>query len=106
MALGSDAPVETFDPLVGIHAAVTRQHADGTPTGGWYPDQRLTIEQAIHGYTLGAAYAGYSEHELGSLEVGKLADLTLLSHDLTQIPPSEILNVQVQRVMVDGEWRV
>ena len=105
MALGSDAPVETFDPLVGIHAAVTRQQADGTPAEGWYPDQRLSVEQAIHGYTMGAAYAGYSEHELGSLEVGKLADLTLLSHDITQIPPSEILNVQVQRVMVDGEWR-
>ena len=106
LALGSDAPVETFDPLVGIHAAVTRQHADGTPREGWYPDQRLTVEQAIHGYTLGAAYAGYSEHELGSLEAGKLADLTVLSHDLTQIPASEILNVQVVRVMVDGEWRV
>ena len=106
MALGSDAPVETFDPLVGIHAAVTRQHADGTPAEGWYPDQRLTVEQAIHGYTMGAAYAGYSEHELGSLEAGKLADLTVLSHDLTQIPAGEILNVQVERVMVDGEWRV
>ena len=55
---------------------------------------------------MGAAYAGYSEHELGSLEVGKLADLTVLSHDLTQIPAREILNVQVERVMVDGEWRV
>ncbi len=105
LALGSDAPVESFDPLVGIHAAVTRQRADGTPEGGWYPEQRLTMAEAIYGYTLGAAYAGYSEHELGSIEVGKLADLTVLSHDLTQIAPSEILNVQVERVMVDGVWQ-
>ncbi|MCL6510638.1 MAG: amidohydrolase [Anaerolineae bacterium] len=104
LALGSDSPVETFDPLAGIHAAVTRQRRDGTPEGGWYPDQRLTVEEAIYGYTLGAAYAGYSEHELGSIEPGKLADLTVLSHDLTAIPPEEILDVKVERVMVSGEW--
>ena len=104
LALGSDAWVESFDPLKGIHAAVTRQRADGTPEGGWYPDQRLTVDEAIYGYTLGAAYAGYSEHELGSIEVGKLADLTVLSHDLTKIAPSEILNVKVERVMVNGLW--
>ena len=105
LALGSDAPVESFDPLVGIHAAVTRQRADGSPEGGWYPEQRLTIEEAIYGYTLGAAYAGYGEHELGSIEVGKLADLTVLKQDLTKVAPSEILNVQVERVMVDGVWQ-
>ena len=104
LALGSDAPVESFDPLVGIHAAVTRQRANGSPPGGWYPDQRLTMAEAIYGYTLGAAYAGYGEHELGSIEVGKLADLTVLSHDLTAIDPSEILQVKVERVMVDGKW--
>ncbi|BCX04851.1 MAG: amidohydrolase [Candidatus Roseilinea sp.] len=106
LALGSDSPVETFDPLVGIHAAVTRRRRDGTPEGGWYPDQRLTIEEAIYGYTMGAAYAGYSEHELGSIEPGKLADLTVLSHDLTAIPPEDILNVKVERVMVDGKFRI
>ncbi len=106
LALGSDAPVETFDPLVGIHAAVTRQRRDGTPAGGWYPSQRLTIEEAIHGYTLGAAYAGYMEREQGSLEAGKLADLTVLSQDLTAIAPEDILNVKVERVMLGGEWIV
>lgn len=104
LALGSDSPVETFDPLVGIHAAATRQRRDGAPEGGWYPDQCLTIEEAIHGYTMGAAYAGYGEHELGSIEPGKLADLTVLSHDLTVIPIDELLDVKVERVMVDGEW--
>ena len=104
LALGSDSPVETFDPLVGIHAAVTRQRRDGTPASGWYPAQCLTIEEAIHGYTLGAAYAGYMERDCGSLEAGKLADLTVLSHDLTAIAPEDILNVKVERVMLGGEW--
>jgi len=104
LALGSDSPVETFDPLIGLHAAVTRQRRDGTPAEGWYPEQRLTIEEAIHGFTLGAAYAGYAEHELGSIEPGKLADLTVLSDDLTRIPPEAIPEVRVLRVMVDGEW--
>ncbi len=66
----------------------------------------MTVEEAIYGYTLGAAYAGYSEDELGSIEPGKLADLTVLSHDLTAIPPDEILDVKVERVMVDGEFIV
>ena len=104
LAFGSDAPIETFDPLIGIHAAVTRQRKDGTPANGWYPAQRLTVDEVIYGYTLGAAYAGYSDHELGSIEVGKLADLTVFSRDLTAIPPDEILGVKVERVMVDGEW--
>jgi predicted amidohydrolase YtcJ len=104
LALGSDSPVESFNPLIGMHAAITRQRKDGAPAGGWYPDQRLTIEEAIHGYTLGAAYAGYSERELGSIESGKLADLTVLSHDLTAISLNEILSIKVEQVMVDGEW--
>jgi predicted amidohydrolase YtcJ len=106
LALGSDTPVETFDPLVGMHAAVTRERRDGTPAGGWHPSQCLTIEEAIHGYTMGAAYAGYMERGQGSIEAGKLADLTVLSHDLTAIAPEELLNVKVERVMLGGEWIV
>ena len=106
LAFGSDAPVESFDPLVGMHAAVTRRRADGTPgPAGWYPEQRVSIDDAIRGYTLGAAYAGGMEREVGSLEAGKLADLVVLSHDLTAIPGEELLNVKVQRVMIDGQWR-
>lgn len=105
-AFGSDTPVETFDPLVGIHAAVTRRRKDGSPgVEGWHPEQRLTIEEAIYGYTMGAAYAGYMEREVGSIESGKLADLTILTRDLTRIDPNEILDVKVDRVMVGGEWR-
>jgi len=106
LAFGSDAPVENFDPLVGMHAAITRRRADGTPgPAGWYPEQRVTIDDAIRAYTLGAAYAGGMEHEVGSLEAGKLADLVVLSHDLTAIPGDELLSVKVQRVMIDGDWR-
>jgi predicted amidohydrolase YtcJ len=105
LALGSDSPVETFDPLVGIHAAVTRRRADGAPgPDGWYPEQRLTVEEAIEGFTLGAAYAGGMEHEVGSLQAGKLADLTVLSRDLTRIDPQEIPGTPVLRVMAGGAW--
>jgi predicted amidohydrolase YtcJ len=107
LAFGSDAPVENFDPLVGIHAAVTRRRADGTPgPNGWYPDQRVTVEDAIHAYTMGAAYAGGMEREVGSLEAGKVADLVVLSRDLTAMPHDELLSVRVERVMVNGEWKV
>lgn len=107
LAFGSDAPVEPFDPFLGIYAAVTRRRADGSPSPqGWQPEQRLTIDEAIYGYTLGAAYAGGSEREVGSLEVGKLADLIILSHDLTAIAPEQILTTKVNRVMVGGEWKI
>ncbi len=105
LALGSDSPVETFDPMVGIHAALTRRRADGTPgANGWHGEQRLTIDEALYGYTIGAAYAGGCEQDIGSLEVGKLADLTVLDHDLTQMPADDILKVKATRVMVNGVW--
>ncbi len=66
----------------------------------------MTVEEAIEGFTLGAAYAGGMEREIGSLEPGKLADLAVLSHDLTRIDPQDILDVKVQQVMVNGEWVV
>jgi predicted amidohydrolase YtcJ len=105
LAFGSDSPVEDFNPLVGIHAAVTRRRANGKPgPDGWYPQQRVSVADAIHAYTLGAAYAGGMETEIGSLEAGKLADLVVLSHDITAIPSDELLGVQVQRVMLNGTW--
>lgn len=105
LAFGSDSPVETFDPLVGIHAAVTRRRADGTPgPDGWYPEQRLSIAETIEGFTLGAAYAGGMDHEIGSLEAGKLADLAVLSRNLLDTPPDELLDAKVERVMLNGAW--
>jgi predicted amidohydrolase YtcJ len=102
LAFGSDAPVESMDPLVGIHAAVTRQRADGEPPGGWYPEQRLTVAEAVHGYTLGAAYASGTEQERGSITAGKLADLVVLSEDIFAIPAPEILNTRVVATVFDG----
>lgn len=105
LAFGSDAPVETFDPLVGIHAAVTRKRRDGAyAPAGWQPQECLTIDEAIYGYTLGAAWSGYAERSVGSLEAGKLADLVVLDRDLTAIPADEIPHARVHRVMIGGEW--
>jgi len=102
LALGSDAPVESMDPLVGIHAAVTRQRANGEPEGGWYPEQRLSMSEAVHGYTLGAAYASGTEHERGSISAGKLADLVVLSEDIFEVPPKNILDTHVVATVFDG----
>jgi len=108
LAFGSDCPVEVIDPLVGIHAAVTRRRADGAPgPDGWYPDQRLTVEEAGRGFTWGAAYAAGMENKLGSLSLGKLADMTILSQDIFAIDPMEILNAGVLGALVGGQftWR-
>ena len=103
LAFGSDCPVEVCDPLAGIHAAVTRRRADGSPGAeGWRPEQRLTVEQAVHAYTLGAAFAAGWESDLGSVRVGKRADLTVLEHDIFSIEPHEIRNAGVAATVVGG----
>jgi predicted amidohydrolase YtcJ len=105
LAFGSDCPVEVPDPLAGIHAAVTRRRADGSPgPEGWRPAERLSVEQAVHGYTLGAAYAAGQEEVLGSIAPGKLADLTVTEQDIFSIPPQEILAAQVSATMVGGQF--
>jgi len=103
LAFGSDAPVESWDVLAGIHAAVTRQRPDGTPPGGWYPEQRLSVAQAVHGFTQGPAYASGEEALKGSITPGKLADLVILSHDLFTLPPEEILATRVVGTVVGGK---
>ncbi|MGB9300568.1 MAG: amidohydrolase [Anaerolineae bacterium] len=102
LAFGSDAPVESMNPIVGIHAAVTRQRANGEPAEGWYPEQRLTVAEAVHGYTLGAAYACGRERDRGSITVGKVADLAVLSQDIFEIPPQDILTTCVVATVFDG----
>ncbi|MCL7452809.1 MAG: amidohydrolase [Anaerolineae bacterium] len=103
LAFGSDCPVETLDPLAGIHAAVTRRRADGSPgPEGWIPSQRLTVEQAVHAYTLGAAGASAEADMKGSLVSGKLADLVVLSRDIFRIEPMEILDARVKMTVFDG----
>jgi predicted amidohydrolase YtcJ len=103
LAFGSDCPVETLDPLAGIHAAATRCRADGTPgPEGWIPAQRLSVTEAVHAYTLGSAYASAESHRKGSLSPGKLADAVVLSHDLFSVDPMEILQIQVEMTVFDG----
>ncbi|MFO7865633.1 MAG: amidohydrolase [Candidatus Aminicenantes bacterium] len=102
---GSDFPVEPVDPLRGLHAAVTRQDADGRPEGGWFPDQQMSIEEAIRGFTIWAAHAAFQEDVAGSIEVGKLADFTLLDRNILDLPPEEILETGVAAVIVGGKIR-
>jgi predicted amidohydrolase YtcJ len=105
LAFGSDCPVESLEPLLGIHAAVTRRRADGTPgPDGWYPAQRLTVEEAVRGFTWGAAHAGYMEDRLGTLAPGKLSDLVVLSEDIFEIEPMAILKTEVLGTMIGGRF--
>jgi predicted amidohydrolase YtcJ len=102
LALGSDCPVASPNPFWGIHAAVTRQRRDGTPRDGWYPSQRLSVAEAVWGYTMGCALASGQQNIQGSLTPGKLADLVVLDRDLFSIHPEQILDTQVIMTVFDG----
>ncbi len=102
LAFGSDWPVVNMNPLLGIQSAVTRQDIHGNPPGGWVPEQRVTLNEALRAYTEGSAYAAFQERDKGSLAPGKLADLIVLSQDLTRIPAAEINAVKVEMTMVNG----
>jgi len=105
LALGSDAPVESPNPFWGIHAAVTRRRADGSPsTDGWYPEQKLTMAEALDGYTLGPAYAANMEGHLGRLAPGYLADLIVLEKDIFTCNPNDLLTLESSATMIGGEW--
>ena len=102
IAFGTDWFVEPLDPMLGLYAAVTRQFPDGTPPGGWFPEERITMAQAIEYYTLGSAYAEFAEKRKGTLSEGKLADLVILSGDLFKIPVRQILDTRPVLTMVGG----
>jgi predicted amidohydrolase YtcJ len=102
LALGSDFPVERPDPLLGLYAAVTRQDLDGKPAGGWLPDQRLTREEALRGFTADAAWSLFLDDQVGTLEVGKRADLVVFAHDPMTVPAAEIPRARVDLTVVDG----
>ncbi|MBI3979971.1 MAG: amidohydrolase [Chloroflexi bacterium] len=102
LALGTDAPVEPIEPLRTVYAAVTRKRGDEPLGKPWYPEERLTMEQAIHAYTLGSAYASGEERLKGSIEPGKLADLVVLSDDVFAVEPEAILKTRVEMTVFDG----
>ena len=102
IAFGTDWFVEPLNPMLGLYAAVTRQFPDGTPPGGWFPEERLAMEQAVEFYTLGSAYAEFAETRKGSITAGKLADLVVLSKDIFTVPPREILETRPVITMVGG----
>jgi predicted amidohydrolase YtcJ len=103
LALGSDFPVESADPRLGLYAAVTRQDLQGEPAGGWLPGERLTREEALRGFTLDAAWSLFLEEEVGSLEPGKRADLVVFARDPMTVPEREIPEVPIDYTLVDGE---
>ena len=103
LALGSDFPVEAVNPFFGIYAAVTRQDQKGWPAGGWYPDQKLTLAEAIRGFTSDAAYAAFEETSRGTIEPGKLADFTILEGNVYTMPQSELFKAKVRYTVVGGE---
>ena len=103
LALGSDFPVEKVNPMLGLHAAVTRQDADGWPEGGWQPQERITREEALRGFTLDAAWAGFMESDVGSLSPGKYADFVVLDRDVMTVPEREMTEVQVLETWLGGK---
>jgi predicted amidohydrolase YtcJ len=103
LAFGSDWSVAPMDPILGIYAAVTRRSADGKNPGGWIPEQKVSVEEALRAYTAGGAYGVFAEGRRGRLTPGYLADLVLLDRDLTRIPPEEIAQVKVMTTVMGGK---
>ena len=100
---GSDAPVEKIDVLPGLYAAVTRQDAKGWPEGGWHPEERVTIAEALTMFARSAAFAAFEEDDRGTIAPGKRADLTGFTRDVTAVAPAEILGTAVAMTVVGGE---
>jgi predicted amidohydrolase YtcJ len=103
LAFGSDAPVAPFNPMLGIYAAVTRQDEQGKPDGGWYPEEQLSVAEAIHGYTKGPAYVAGKQQFQGSITPGKWGDIILLSHDLFTLPAADIPQTTVALTIFAGQ---
>jgi predicted amidohydrolase YtcJ len=104
LAFGSDFPVESPNPFPGLAAATSRQDPEGQPPGGWLPEQRLTLEQALAAFTRGAAYAGFAEDRIGSLEKGHWADFILLDRDIFDVPtPRQLRETKVLETWIAGK---
>ncbi len=103
IAFGTDWPAGPLNPMLGLYAAVTRRDTTGYPSEGWYPQERITIEEAIEAYTLGSAYAEFMDKEKGSLEPGKLADIVILDQNVLEIASESILKTRVVYTILDGQ---
>ncbi len=103
LAFGSDWFVAPMNPLVGIYAAATRRTLDGKHPNGWVPQQKISVAEAVHAYTMGSAYASLEDGTKGSIEPGKLADLAVLSDDIFNVDPVEIKNAKIQMTIFDGK---
>src|SRR5690606_35570841 len=103
LALGSDFPVEPENPFYGLHAAATRQDRSNAPSGGWRPEERLTMEAALRGFTLGAAFAEGTADRRGSIAVGKDADFIVIDRDVMTTAPERIPGTRVLATVIAGE---
>lgn len=103
LAFGSDSPVAPLDPLVGVYAAVTRRTLDDKNPNGWIPEQKITVDEAIRGFTWGSAYGEFQDNVKGTLEVGKVADFVMISDDIFTIDPVKIRDAKVMLTVVDGK---
>ncbi len=100
---GTDAPVEPITPFASLYASITRKTLQGTPAGGYEPDQRMTREQALRSYTIDAAYGAFQENVVGSIEVGKFADFTVLDRDVMTVDEADILKTKAMMTIIGGK---
>lgn len=102
LAFGTDFPVESANPFPGLSAAISRQDINGQPPGGWYPAERVTLGEALHAYTRGAAYAGFAEDRIGALDPGKWADFVIVDRDPTRVSPQALARTEVLETWIAG----
>jgi len=102
MIHGSDWPVVTIDPFIGLYSGLTREDPQGQPAGGWFPKQRLHLNELLAGYTRNASYAGFMEDRIGTLEVGKRADFVAIDRDLRRVSPHDVLHTEIRMTAVGG----
>jgi predicted amidohydrolase YtcJ len=103
LAFGTDWPVAPLNPILGLYAAVTRATLDGKNPDGWFPEEKITLPEAMEAYTMGSAFAEFQEHEKGSITPGKLADMVILSDNIFDLKPEAIRNVKVETTIVGGK---